>query len=152
MAIKDYALGGQNQSMAGLGQWLGRVVIDHDFAKTPLANGDHHKVAHLPAGSQIVGRQVRVLRADAVSAGTVDIGVNKVADDTALEADGVAKEVAIGSTGLKKAGGPPEDAVAITEDAYLVISRGDGGGTTTFATGRVLIALDVLAPMTVPVE
>jgi hypothetical protein len=115
-----------------------------DFAVNNLADGDVIRLINVPTNHK--PRQIRaaVSRADSVAGATVDLGLYKVSDNSAVDADGLVNELPVDATGEVQQA--PAASNAITEPMFIGVAKGAAGGATTLATGKIDVAVvfDVL--------
>jgi hypothetical protein len=99
-----------------------------DMSVKNLAAGVPVKIADIPAHHHILSVSMHVTTADSVAAGTADVGLYKQSDDTAIDADGLVNELAIGVDETKVDQAPAHtDGAHPQVDAYIALAQGAGG-------------------------
>lgn len=116
-------------------------------SSSAVLNGGGVPSVILPAGALI--RRATLIPSVAFTSGgsaTLNIGLNKVSDDTALDADGIDATIAL--TAIDAVGeqvacdGALVGGVALTADAYLVADY----DTAAFTAGRAKLIIELVIP------
>jgi hypothetical protein len=126
--ITDLTTGANIASMSGLeGAHFFTIEKNVDLVANPVQADAANilRIANLPAGVLPLGIKVDVTTADSVGAATLDIGLYKDSDDSAIDVDCLANEVAIGAVALAK-NAAPAAASGNTVDAWVGIIAGAG--------------------------
>lgn len=151
MAVTNIAVGGTTggapaQTFAQFGVLMAKV----DLSVNNLAAGNVLRVLNIPLGLMPMALGVKVTTADSVAAATADIGLYKVYDDSAVDADGLINELAIGVVDTASYTGPAVNN-PITEAMYVGIAQGAGGGGALNDDAVIEIAVPVM-DLTFPSE
>ncbi len=90
----------------------------------------------IPANTALQVVQAQVIVPDSATGATIDVGIYKVSDDSAVDDDGVFNELDITSAGTTIAA-PAGGVRYFTEPCYVGVKRGSGGGSATFAGAQI---------------
>jgi len=151
MAVVNIAVGGTTGSAPGHTHTrYGELRIKVDMSVSNLAAGNVLRVINIPLGLLPLGIGVKVTTADSVAAATADIGLYKVADDTAVDEDGLINELAIGVLNTASYAAPAA-ANQITEAMYVGIAQGAGGEGALNDDAVIEIVIPVI-DLTFPTE
>lgn len=145
--LTSIAEGGLTSLNAGIGGGLCEVEKIVDLSLYPSTNGDFRYIVPLPAGTQLGTWYAKVLTADSVSAGTLDVGLYAASNDSVIDVDAFANELAVGSTGIKAAGLPAGYAtqMGVTVDAYIGLTHG-AGSTSELNDAKILFKFYLYPP------